>query len=313
MWIARRGVGVTPHTPQLSETARLLEESGPADGGRTPAEPAETGTTVRSTLELVALVIAPTTLLTALAFYFGWTLTNARARYFAIDPSTLGFSTSDYVLRSVDALYVPVAVLAVAGLVVVGIHSIVDSRLADPRVRGIVSLVAWGLVAVGIGLLVIGVVSMFESLPRPHYLFPSLSGGIGAALIAYGLFIVRGGLPRPALGLLVAFVVLSLFWTASVYASALGRGRAQDVVSSLERQPRVFVYSTTRLQLPEHVQETRLDPRQSAYAFRYSGLRLLIRSGGNYFLLNEGWTRDDGVTILLRDDDDLRFEFRPGE
>jgi hypothetical protein len=296
--------------PQLSETARPLEET--ADDGRARAGRAGgRRPSVRGALELVGLVIAPTTLLTALAFYFGWRFTNARARYFGIDPSTLGFGTSDYVLRSIDALFVPVAVLAAACLAVVGVHTFV-TRLPDPRGHRITKFAILGVGAVGLALLIVGVVAMFEPLPDTHYLFPPMSSGVGAALIAYALFVARGSFSTTAAVALASFVVLSAFWTASTYADALGRGRAEDLVASLDRQPRVVVYATKRLQLPDQVVETRLDQRDSAYAFRYSGLRLLIRSGGKYFLLTEGWTQDEGVTILLRDADDLRFEFRPG-
>ena len=49
-----------------------------------------------------------------------------------------------------------------------------------------------------------------------------------------------------------------------------------------------------------------------AYRYRYSGLRLLIRSGGKYFLLPGNWTRDAGTVIVLGDRPDYRFEFGSG-
>ena len=51
------------------------------------------------------------TLITALAYYFGYRREQAFADFFGIDPSALGFTTNDYVLRSVDALFVPVTVV----------------------------------------------------------------------------------------------------------------------------------------------------------------------------------------------------------
>lgn len=165
-------------TPQLSKTQRALQESGSIGGGRTRAGGAagDTRLSARGALELIGLVVAPTTLLTALAFYFGWTLINARARYFGIDPSTLGFSTSDYVLRSADALFVPVAVLAATGLAALTIHTAVRSRLSHPRFRRIAVPVAWGVAALGVALLAVGAVGIFETLPNTHYLLAPLSG-----------------------------------------------------------------------------------------------------------------------------------------
>jgi hypothetical protein len=53
---------------------------------------------------LVAAIVAPTTLITGLARYFGHRRERAFASFFGIDVSALDFSTTDYVLRSVDAL-----------------------------------------------------------------------------------------------------------------------------------------------------------------------------------------------------------------
>ena len=99
-WVSRAGRGCTADT-----SSRALA----GDPARPVADAPGVAATrdVRGALELFGLVIAPTTIITALAFYFGWTLTNARASYFGIDASALGFSTQDYLLRSADALFVP--------------------------------------------------------------------------------------------------------------------------------------------------------------------------------------------------------------
>ena len=53
-------------------------------------------------LALLGQVVAPSALLTALLFYFGWSYTNALASEFGIDPSVLVFNTGDYILRSIS-------------------------------------------------------------------------------------------------------------------------------------------------------------------------------------------------------------------
>jgi hypothetical protein len=58
------------------------------------------------------------------------------------------------------------------------------------------------------------------------------------------------------------------------------------------------------------VVERRLRGADSAY--RYSGLRLLVRSGGKYFLLPKDWLHATGAAIVLRDTRELRFEFEAG-
>jgi hypothetical protein len=108
-------------------------------------------------------------------------------------------------------------------------------------------------------------------------------------------------------------MVLSLFWAMSEYAGALGRGRAERLEAGLSSRPSVVVFSKERLNLSAPaVEETALAGSESSFRFSYSGLRLLIRSGGKYFLLPDGWTRDTGVAVVLPDTDELRFEFAPG-
>jgi hypothetical protein len=301
-----------------AEAAGRAASARPRAGGRKDGRVAErapdsptVAPRVRSALELIGLIVAPTTLLTALAYYFGWTFTNARASYFGIDPSTLGFSTQDYILRSADALFVPLAVLVLAALAAVAIHSLVRTGLQQRRFRDAILQASWACGAAGSVLLVLGIVAMFRPLPFPtYYLFAPVSPGLGALLLAYAVYLRWGWLSPVAVGLVLSLVVLSGFWAASKYADALGRGRATRLAGSLSTRPSVVLYSKQRLQLG--VPETRFNSRDSAYAFRYTGLRLLVRSGGKYFLLPYDWSREHGVAIVLPDTDEVRMEFRPG-
>ena len=44
------------------------------------------------------------------------------------------------------------------------------------------------------------------------------------------------------------------------------------------------------------------------YRFRYTGLRMLLRTGGSYVLAPDGW--EQGAAIFVVDDEpSLRFEF----
>lgn len=269
---------------------------------------------LRSAGQLIGLAAGSATLLTALAVYFGWTLTNARASYFGIDPSTLGFTTGDYVLRSADALYVPLGAIVLTILAAVSIHSVFRNGLANRLSQSAITRVALACGAVGLVLLSLGIAAVFRPLPFPtHYLFAPLSPALGAALLAYAIYLLRGPLSPVPVVLIGALVILSAFWATSRYADALGRGRAQDLAESLERRPSVGLYTSERLQLDlPGVTETAFDRPDSAYAFRYEGLRLLVHAGDKYFLLPETWSREEGVAVVLSDTDDLRVEFRPG-
>jgi hypothetical protein len=163
---------------------------------------------------------------------------------------------------------------------------------------------------------------VFYPLPfETHYLFAPLSLGIGISGLAYSDHLERrtrdrgeelGRLSVPAV-VLVAFVVcLSAFWSASEYAAALGRGRAQALAASLSSRPAVTVFSKDRLALSGPGVEESSTGSETAYPFRYAGLRLFIETGDRFFLLPEGWSRERGTVIMLRDSPTIRLEFGSG-
>jgi len=315
--------------PLRIETPEVAADSGSPDSRISdPSADQVSPITVRGVLERLSLVIAPSTLVIALAFWFGWTLTNARSAYFGIDSSTLGFSTTDYLLRSADAAFVPVAVTLLAILMAITLHGLVRHAAMTPRGFNAVVIGAISgstLVAV---LTLFGIWAMFEPLPvATYYLVPPVILGLGPALMAYSLWILRhvrapngqkAGWAVPAWersGYVIAamLVLLGIFWAASLYAAALGRGRAQALADNLSSRPAVTVFSAKSLGINAlGVTVTKIATSSSAYKYRYSGLRLLIHSASKYFLVNDGWSRDRGVTIVLQDTPDIRLEFRPG-
>jgi hypothetical protein len=324
---------------QVAAASGAAATSGAAVSGAAtaskPAEPRTDGSatapagqiTVRGVLEKVSLFVAPPTLVIALAFWFGWTLTNARSAYFGIDSSTLGYSTTDYLLRSADATFVPVAVLLLAILAVITLHGLVRHAATTPRGANVVGLGAIGGATLGAVLILFAMWAMFEPLPASYYLVPPVILGLGPALLAYSVWILRhvrvpSG-PRasravPAWegsGYVVAAIIalLGIFWTSSLYATALGRGRAEVLAENLSSRPAVTVFSVKSLGIDAPgVTASKLTDASSAYKFRYSGLRLLTYSAHKYFLVNSGWSHDHGVAIVLDDTPDIRLEFTPG-
>jgi hypothetical protein len=115
----------------------------------------------------------------------------------------LGYSTQDYLLRGGDVLFVVVLFVALAGLGFARAHLVVMQRLDVPRLQVPFRWMVVALKAVGLALLVLGLVAVFRPLPfSPHFLFRSLSFGMGVVLIAYGTYLGNrlGGsvLPRRA-------------------------------------------------------------------------------------------------------------------
>jgi hypothetical protein len=289
------------------------------------APPRDLGHEFKQVLEIVALVVAPTTLVTALVYWFGFELVNARSHYFGLDLGTLGFSTTDYLIRGVEAGIVPIIVLFLVVLLAMGVDSaathLVDRWGESPRLRRTVSLAGAG----GAAIALVGMFATFRPLPASlrWYLLPPLLLGAGPLLAAYAAWLLhRLGNPekasttvhvRIAKVAVVALVLISLFWGMSLYAEALGRGRAQLLAHNLRTQPRVTLYSKQSLGIdPSIAVADRIPDNDSRYSYRYSRLRLLIRSDNKYFLLPENWTPSSGRVLIIPDGPEIRLELSPG-
>lgn len=146
------------------------------------------------------------------------------------------------------------------------------------------------------------------------YIAWPLSIGAGVLLTYYGMHL-RGTSPpekEPFLRTFVAItVVVMLFWGTSNHATVQGNALADRLIDGVRRQNAVTVYSAKRLFLvAPGVTETELPGKNSAYGYRYAGLRLLARAGGQYFLVSDQWTPGQGAVMVLREKDtQLRLEF----
>jgi hypothetical protein len=309
-----------PGAPHLRKgRTQTMDASDLSEQEQAPnAQPESSGLSLR---EFVGFALAPPTLVIALAYFMGWTLINARASYFGIDPSALGFSTQDYLLRSTDALFAPLGTILVLALAAAWVYELtkreLDGAAADRTRCTRLRMIARGAIAIGGVLFVLGAIAVFEPLSfSPSYLFESASAGFGIAFLAYGKYIfdVLGGRSsgRLAFALVCMLVVLSAFWTVWKYANHVGSRQAQDLAANLAERPRVIVYAPRRLQLPTTVTEQVLDARDSEYRYRYLGMRLLVRSDDKYFVVPDGWTQSRGTAIVLVDSPRLRFEFGAG-
>ncbi|NUR30099.1 MAG: hypothetical protein HOV83_30320, partial [Catenulispora sp.] len=86
-------------------------------------EPPEEGGVLERRLRALASVIAPTTAVGALLFYFGYVSSRAEYEYFGVDVDTIGLGTQDYVMRSPQPLLVPLLVLTLIGISALLIHA----------------------------------------------------------------------------------------------------------------------------------------------------------------------------------------------
>ncbi len=282
----------------------------------TPARPASQDALLRTVLSFVTNV----TVLTALLVYFGWKRSDVQARALGLDETIFGLSTRDYLLRSVDSLFVPLVLAAVVGVGWMWVDGLVRRRLDDPDwapvlQRGITVLTwSWLLLpALALAVLV--------GFGVGQLTFP-LSFGLGALLTAHGVSLSRdlerrrGSVESERTwrtdvnrSLLAMLVLLSLFWTITLVAESRGLALADQVEAGIDRRPAVVVHSQRPLgfEAPGVTEERLADD-----SYRYEGLRLLHHHEGTFLLVHDGWTRREGVLLILHDDEDLRFELSRG-
>ncbi|MEC3852562.1 hypothetical protein [Paenarthrobacter ureafaciens] len=67
------------------------------------------------TLDVLSVIGPPLTVATALLVYFGWARTDAQAKAMGLDVSLFGYTVQDFILRSIQSLFQPLAWLTVIG------------------------------------------------------------------------------------------------------------------------------------------------------------------------------------------------------
>jgi hypothetical protein len=309
---------MTPHEPSLTQTRgdplTVAHEEPPS-----PRASSRGRTTWSSVSEVITTFVAPTTLVGALVFYFGWTRTRAWWLYFGVDPSVLGFSNQDYVLRSVNALFPALLVAAIAAAAVAWAVRRTDRLVADiasgragpnapralSRARPIIGTLGAASFAVGVAALFWGVLQ-FEVLS-------ALALGLGAMLLALAGRLRTNRKARTARGTweaaaLWVVLILSAFWAISDFALITGRGAARFTGNNLNLRPAVTIFSAERLGLDGPGVTSTPVASGERYRFRYTGLRMLLRTGGRFLFAPERWEQGDAV-FLIDDEPSLRFEF----
>ena len=290
---------------------------------------------LRATLRGVSAVVGPTTMVLALLYYFGWVRTSYQAHRLGLDDSLLGYSTQDYVLRSISSLEGPLTIGAAAVLLALGAHrallSWIDghSERADERRSAARQLQAsaGALGAVAFVLVVLGVLGARVKHPsRFVSLWAPLSLAIGIALLSYAVHVYnryvptlqrRGrarlpskevaGLNLFAAGVMSALLLLTVLRAVSHYAAIRGIELAAEAERVLPSQPDVTIYSAKQLELQPPVVETKIGDADAAYRYQYTGLKLLFRSERRFFLRPADTS--DTRNIILADSDDVRLEF----
>jgi hypothetical protein len=324
--------GERPSSIRRVAGPRRREPPGPGADERATASTttsAPAGSTSASApvraLRLIGAVLAPTTVLTGLLWYFGKSHASALMRYLGVQETVLSYTSQDYLTRSADTLFTPL--MAASGTTLIALWGY---RI----LRGSVSEEVWQRVLGGLVPLAILAGSVLEGIAvdgvlrteryRERLYLPGLCLALGTVLLDAGLRALprvsrrleqeRFSPPAPvrvvAWGATFVLVSVGLFWATQTYAAAVGRGRAMAIVANLAAEPDAVLYSAKRLNLgAPGVYEARCSDPASAFPYRYDGLKLIIMSGDHYLLLPETWTYQDGVAVVIRRDPGVRLEF----
>ncbi|MEV8624605.1 hypothetical protein [Streptomyces sp. NPDC051079] len=147
---------------------------------------------------LVGAVAAPTSLVTALLYYFGYYHAYWFFAYFRVNSTVLGFSTADYLMRSLDVMWVPLTVLATLAVGAFWGYDTARRRLAA-RMGPVARRRATGALAVSGFLLTLGGLwSTFrETFLSDVLTLAPLSLSVGVTLLAYARHLVRRAAREP--------------------------------------------------------------------------------------------------------------------
>lgn len=299
----------------------------PQGGVSTKSGPIDVAVALPQVLTIVGSIVAPTTLLTALMYYFGLLHAAGFLWYLGVQVDVLDLTIHDYLFRSVDGLIPPLLAVAGIGLVALWAHEVLLKALPAGSRRTVLHVLtplaaSAGLVLVSLAIADFLGAAVFAAFPVGR----GLSLAIGVLLLAYAAQLLRLLPARPRLGqkpggapvvgvvaewiMIFILVSIGLFWAVGSHAIDVGTGRARQLEASLPRLSDVVVYSDKKLSLQAPgIREVACKDPDAAYRFRYEGLKLVQRSGNQYLLLPTGWTHGHGTAILLPRSDALRIEF----
>jgi hypothetical protein len=308
---------MSAQTPSADETRTAPP---PASGGKSqpaPLAPAREHGMRSAGSQIGRLILSigsPLALLTTLMFYFGWVRTQVQAHELGYDAAVLNFSTTDYLLKSVNVLFPIVAAILLVSTAGHAAYSRVLPRMlatdvGHKRLRRIargMRYLAMLSVAAGACLLAIPA-TRIAAIPL------SLTAAVLFALSGRSIRRqLTGDDPWSAAGNTLALLLLALllFWDTERLARLFGEQYAYDIAADPKQFAAVRIYSHNDLHI-DAVGVTRdvLGGSSDVYRFRYRGLRLMEWTADRFVVINETWYGGRGRVILLKDADTIRIEF----
>jgi hypothetical protein len=266
-------------------------------------------------IELVSRVGPPSALAAALLFYFGWVRAQAQAQALGYDVSVVGLTNTDYVLRSVPALFLPLLALAFLFLALLSIDRRLLHALRGRRRRAApLSRILRLAPALAIALAIVAALVS----PGGGYVAVPLTLTIGVLAYLYAGRIEASTSTKREQSqvqrlIVVVILVMLLFWDVERIARLYGEGYAELAVSRPDQYASIVLFSSHDLELDHPgVLVQRIGADESAFRFRYEGLRLLNYANSRYFLLSGTDGADQPVIVVVPDLPTIRVEFPGG-
>jgi hypothetical protein len=303
---------------------------------RRPAAPAEPDRT-KAFLQTFASVIAPGTLVVGLLYYFGSTYTDAYYGFFGVPSGDLQISLQNYLVRSPNAIFLPLWVLLWCALALLLLYRLIGRGLGRPgsglTPRGVIAaLLAVATVLLALGFLVYlqpewWTRDVLDRLPanwERDLLIPlTVSAGAMLGLLALRVHRDHYAAPRQPPGrgdnrralvlgagsILIGMLILSLFFATSRYAYEAARSNAaQDAAAHFPNSTKLLIYS--RNHIPNDAVGIERQDLGSAepFRYRYLGFRQLAKSGSHYYLVSYQSRGLEDLAVVLPDDDSIRVE-----
>lgn len=278
-----------------------------------------------SFLAIAGAITSQTVLITGFLYYSGWARAQATLAYFGLDTSLAGYSTSDYLLRSVNVTFSPLIRLGLITLILLALHWLVVQRSlkvpAGSRARRLGRLIVslTQIAAVALTAAVVTSILLPNQVGRPLGLTLPLLLIASVALLGYVMYLRATyaeelSTTPPSHPLAQALVLLTLgllgtLWAVSTYASQVGTQIATNLVADLSERSSVVLYSTERLGISgTDVEVAEIAQPGSRYRYQYSGLRLLTHTTDKYLLLPAGWQRGRDRVFVIQDDGSIRID-----
>ncbi|GAA0943777.1 hypothetical protein Vau01_030270 [Virgisporangium aurantiacum] len=254
-------------------------------------------------LAAISSIASPIAVVTALLVYYGWVRMNVQAEDLGYDVSVIDMSIQDYVLKTVNVLYIPLVLVCVLALAIHALH-----RWIVRRDKQLLRRLATALKYSFVGWVGLAVALMAGGMPMGGSELPI---GITLSLMCalYGSVLVPPqDTSRRVRVLLLALLALVAFWDSERLARVMGHAYAESILADPSQLVGVIVHSEKDLSI-DGVTPTRIDSPEAAYHFRYEDLHLLQRSGDRFLVVTDEWATGPRHVYVLRESDSVRIDF----